>query len=157
MADFPHGAIAEHAFEEREHRELVPGINRIHDVAAAVGTIAAPDLCFALLDIVDWIDEVLTPHAAWEEAWLYPQFDHRAGTPWATRAMAYEHHQIREVARRVVDDREHLRNDASHAQVTALRADLFGLEALLRAHIEREERFLVPLLMADQTGEAVAS
>lgn len=149
MTDFPHGAIAEHAFEEREHRELVPGINRIHDVAMAVGTMAAPDMCFAMLDVVDWIDEVLVPHAAWEEAWLYPEFERRAGTSWATRAMAFEHHQIRDVARKVVADRERLRHEPSKADMVALRADLFSLEALLRAHIEREERFLLPLLMEE--------
>jgi len=146
MADFPHGAIAEHAFEEREHRELVPGINRIHDVAVAVDTIAAPDLSLALLDIVDWIDEVLVPHVAWEDAWLYPQFDQRAGTPWATRTMSYEHHQVRDVARKIVAEREQLRTDPSRAEVISLRGDLFALEAILRSHIEREERFLIPLL-----------
>jgi hemerythrin-like domain-containing protein len=146
MTDFPHGAIAEHAFEEREHRELVPGINRIHDVALAVGTMAAPDMCFAMLDVVDWIEEVLFPHAAWEEAWLYPEFERRAGTPWATRIMAYEHHQIRDLAHKVVADREHLLHEPARAEMVALRGDLFQLEALLRAHIEREERFLVPLL-----------
>jgi hemerythrin-like domain-containing protein len=157
MTDFPHGAIAEHAFEEREHRELAPGINRIHDVAVAVGTMAAPDMCFAMLDVVDWIDEVLLPHAAWEEKWLYPEFDRRAGTPWATRVMAYEHHQIRDMARRVVADRERLRHEPTKADMVALRADMFSLEALLRAHIEREERFLLPLLMEEVPATPVAS
>ena len=29
---------------------------------------------------------------------------------------------------------------------SSIRCHLFGLEALLRAHVEREERFLLPLL-----------
>jgi DUF438 domain-containing protein len=147
MTQFPHGAIAEHDFEEREHRELAPGIHRIHEVAVAVGSIAVPDLCFAMLDVVDWLDEVLLPHAAWEETWLYPEFDRRAGTPWATRMMAFEHHQIRDLAHRVVAARDLLRHDWTKADVAALRADLFGLEALLRSHVEKEERFLQPLLI----------
>ena len=150
------GQIAEHAFEEREHRELAPGINRIHDVAMAVGTMAAPDMCIAMLDVVDWIDEVLMPHAAWEETWLYPEFERRAGTPWATRAMAFEHHQIRDVAR---SDRGRARtppqaaDEGGHAG-RARRP--FAFEALLRAHIEREERFLLPLLM-DEVPVALAA
>ena len=32
------------------------------------------------------------------------------------------------------------------ADVASIRCHLFGLEALLRAHIEREERFMLPLL-----------
>jgi hemerythrin-like domain-containing protein len=147
MTDFPHGAVAEHDFEEREHRELVPGINRVHDVAMAVGLMAAPDMCLAMLDVVDWIDNVLMPHAAWEENWLYPQFERRAGTPWATRILAFEHHQIRVIARKVVADRERFRQQPTKADLMAVRADMFALEALLRAHIEREERFLLPLLM----------
>jgi len=153
MTDFAHGAVAEHDFEEREHRELAPGINRIHDVALAVGTLAAPDLCFAMLDVVDWIDGVLVPHATWEETWLYPEFERRAGTPWATRMMIYEHHQIREVARRVVNGRERIRVEPTRAEMVALRADLLALEALLRAHVEREERFLVPLLVDEARVE----
>jgi len=156
MMDSAHGAIAEHAFEEREHRELAPGINQIHDVAMALGTMAAPDMCLAMLDVVDWIDGVLIPHAVWEETWLYPEFERRAGTPWATRAMAFEHHQIRDVARRIVAERERLRKQPTKADMQAARADLFSLEALLRAHIEREERFLVPLLM-DEVPAAVAA
>jgi len=157
MNDFAHGAYAEHAFEEREHRELAPGINRLHDMAMAVGTMAAPDMSLAMLDVVDWIDEVLVPHAAWEEAWLYPEFERRAGTPWATRIMAFEHHQIRDIARRAVADRDDLRHEPTRAELAALRADLFSLEALLRAHIEREERFLLPLLMEDVPTVPVAS
>jgi len=157
MAEYPPGVIAERAFEEREHRELVPGIDRIHCVAGAVGTITAPDLCLALLDVVDWIDEVLAPHAAWEDAWLYPEFDRRAGTAWATSLMSYEHHQILELGRKVVDDRERLRTDPSRAEQGELRGHLFALEAVLRAHIEREQRFLIPLLRSDATVGAVAS
>jgi hypothetical protein len=37
-----------------------------------------------------------------------------------------------------------------------LRGHLFAIEALLRAHIEREERFLIPLL-EDESGAAAVS
>jgi hypothetical protein len=60
-----------------------------------------------------------------------------------------------------------LRNDQHllHQEVTPLalaelRCHLFGLEALLRAHLEREERFLMPLLTEAEplgTPEAAAS
>jgi hypothetical protein len=33
-----------------------------------------------------------------------------------------------------------------------MRCHLFGLEAILRAHIEREERFLMPLLADAEPG-----
>jgi hemerythrin-like domain-containing protein len=150
MTASPRTFTAERSFVDREHRDLRPGIDRIHEVARAVGTIAAPDLSLVLLDIVDWIDQVVEPHAAWEDAWLYPEFDKRAGTPWATKVMRFEHHQIRQAASRLESDREMLRHEPDHDQACELVGHLTALETLLRSHVEQEERFLIPLL--DEPG-----
>lgn len=146
MAEYPREAVAEHEFEEQEHRDLMPGINRIRDVAAVVGRAPARELSGAIRAVLDWIDTVLEPHIAWEDAWLYPQIDLRAGSPWATRLMRYEHRQMLLLGRQLVNDRAELAHEPGHRQIVELRARLFGLEALLRAHVEREERFLIPLL-----------
>jgi hypothetical protein len=63
MAVFPRGATAEHAFAEHEHRDLAPGIDRIHNVVRVAGSITAPGSSIALLDLIDWIDTVFEPHA----------------------------------------------------------------------------------------------
>jgi iron-sulfur cluster repair protein YtfE (RIC family) len=149
MTESLHGAPPERFFVAHEHLELRPGINRIHDVAVAVGSLAAPDLSIAVLDVLDWVDRVLEPHAAWENTRLYPEFDRHAGTAWATKMMVYEHHQIREIARRIAHDRTLLHREPSREQTAELRGHLFALEALIRAHIEREEQFLIPLLDED--------
>lgn len=146
MTGFARSFTAERSFAEHEHRDLRPGVERIHEVARAVGTIAAPDLAIVLLDVLDWVDQVVEPHAAWEDAWLYPEIDRRAGTPWATKMPRYEHHQIRAAASRLELDRETLRHEPDHDQACELRGHLVALETLLRAHVEREERFLFPLL-----------
>ena len=146
MAGFLGGTTAEHAFAEHEHRDLAPGIDRIHDVARVVGSITAQDLSIALLDVVDWVHAILEPHAAWEDAWLYPAIDRRAGTPWATKLMTFEHKQIQEIATEIESDREAMNREPSHERTVELRGHLFAFEALLRAHIEREDRFLIPLL-----------
>ena len=156
MDEFLGGTTAEHAFAEHEHRDLAPGIDRIHDVARVVGSITAPDLSIALLDIVDWVHQILEPHAAWEDTWLYPEIDRRAGTPWATKLMTFEHQQIQEIATRVESDRDAMNREPSHDRVVELRGSLFALEALLRAHIEREDRFLIPLLDEGSAGVASA-
>jgi iron-sulfur cluster repair protein YtfE (RIC family) len=137
---------AERSFVDHEHRDLRPGIERIHEVARAVGAIAAPDLSIVLLDVLDWVDKVVEPHIAWEDGWLYPEFDRRAGTPWATRIMRFEHHQIREAASRLEGDREGLHHQPDHEQTCELVRHLTALEVLMRSHVEREDRFLVPLL-----------
>ena len=102
-----------------------------------------------ILGIIDWFDHVLEPHLAWEESWLYPEIDARAGTPWATRSARFDHQQVRLVVERLRDDRRHLDDVDAVARLPELRCRLFSLEALLRAHIEREERFLIPLLTED--------
>jgi hemerythrin-like domain-containing protein len=144
------GAQQVHAFEEHEHRELVTGIARIHEAACDVGRRARSDLSLELLDVLDWARHTLEPHLAWEDGWLYPEIDRRIGTPWATRAARYDHAQIRTVTSRLEADEQALLRHEDADRDGRLRCHLFSLEALLTAHIEREDRFLLPLLDTDQ-------
>jgi hypothetical protein len=142
------------AFSEHEHLDLVRGINRIHDVACEIGRRPTPEVSVDVLGILRWLDGILDPHIAWEEGWLYPEIDVLTGTPWATRAARFDHQQIRDMAAKLRTDQRSLSGRESTDQVTELRCHLFSLEALLRAHIEREERFLIPLL---DTGRLATS
>ncbi len=137
------------AFAEHEHRELVRGINRIHDVACEIVGSMTPGESVRVLGILEWLDRELEPHVSWEESWLYPEIDARTGTSWATRGARFDHGQIRDMATRVRADQHLLQQEGGRDQLPELRCHLFGLEALLRAHIEREERFLMPLLADD--------
>ncbi len=149
------------AFAEHEHLDLVRGINRIHDLAWDIGQVATPSLSVAVLDVLRWIEDVLEPHIAWEEGWLYPELDDLAGTPWATRAARFDHQQIREAIAAARSDQQTLSARDQIDRHNRLRCHLFGLEALLRAHIEREERFLIPALetmtRSDRRPGAVAA
>jgi iron-sulfur cluster repair protein YtfE (RIC family) len=149
MADMADARQAVWAFTEHEHRELIRGINRIHDVACEIGGWATPELSLRVLDVLAWLDRDLEPHVAWEESWLYPEIDARTGSPWATRMARFDHRQIRDLATRLRADQHLLDRDREHERLVELRCHLFGLEALLRAHIEREERYLIPLLADD--------
>lgn len=144
------GTQAVWAYAEHEHRDLVRGINQIHDVACAIGRRPTPELSVQVLDVLRWLDGTLEPHIAWEEAWLYPEIDLRVGTPWATRASRFDHRQIHEMAARLRIDQQSLSHHEEGDQRAEMRCHLFGLEALVRAHIEREERFLIPLLDDDR-------
>jgi hypothetical protein len=141
------------AFAEHEHRDLVRGINRIHDVACEIGRRPTPELSREVLNVLGWLDGILGPHIAWEEAWLYPEIDARLGTPWATRAARFDHQQLREMVAKLRADQHLPSGRESGDQQAETRCHLFSLEALLRAHIQREERFLIPLL--DDDGAAV--
>lgn len=145
MVDLSTVIEAEHTFTEHEHRELAPGIARIHDVARQAGHHTRRDLGDDLLRVLTWVEKTLEPHAAWEDRVLYPGIDRLAGTPWATRVMRFEHGQIRELAVRLSDAYHALQREQP-VQVDEIGGRLFAFEALLRAHIEREEKLLFPLL-----------
>jgi hemerythrin-like domain-containing protein len=149
MADMSGAPRAVWAFAEHEHQELVRGIDRIHDVACEIGTWVTPDQSIRVLDVLAWLDRQLEPHVSWEESWLYPEIDARTGTPWATRAARFDHGQIRDMAARLRADQHLILQDGADERLPQLRCHLFGLEALIRAHIEREERYLIPLLAED--------
>jgi hemerythrin-like domain-containing protein len=134
------------AFAEHEHQDLRRGINRIHDVACEVGQRPTPELSVDVISVLTWIHDMLEPHIAWEDGWLYPEIEARLGTPWATRAARFDHQQIRQMAENLTDDEIRLGNHQAGGGQAETRCHLFSLEALLRAHLEREERFLIPIL-----------
>lgn len=140
------------AFAEHEHVDLARGIDRIHDVACVVGQIPTPELSGRVLDVLHWLDGTLGPHIAWEDGWLFPEIDARTGSPTITLGARLEHREIREVIARLRGDHDRLdhrgvRDDKNSATCF----DLVRLEALIRAHLRREERFLFPLLEEGRT------
>lgn len=137
-------------FVEHEHEELVAGIERIHELGESLATLPVDQRTAGIQRVLHWIDQDVKPHMAWEEGWLFPQIDERAHTPWATRTARFDHRQIADQAERL---HAHSAYGGPHpSQVTTtLLADLSGLEALLRANIEREEQLLLPLL--EQAGD----
>lgn len=146
MSDITRAPHAVWAFTEHEHRDLVRGINQIHDVACEIGRRPRGELSVRLIDVLHWVDRELEPHIRWEESWLYPEVDARTGSPWATRAARFDHQQIRAAAERVRTDQQKLDTEGTVDRMVETRCHMFGLEALVRAHIEREERYLIPLL-----------
>ncbi len=148
-------AVAEQVFAMQEHRELLPWLDRVHDVGCGMGRVPVSELAVSLHRVLVWLEGDLEAHAAWEETWLYPEIDQRAGTPWATRTMRFEHHLIRMAVRRLAVEQAALGHELSPAQASDLASHVFGLEALLRAHLQCEERVLMPLLEGQVSGETL--
>lgn len=156
MSEARRDTIPERDFVEHEHRELARDLDRINEAGMLVGTNEA--LSLAALDILHWVEAVLEPHAKWEDRWLYPEIDRRAATAWATKLMSFEHVQIRDAVHALAKARARFHEAPTSVGGIALRARLFALEAILRAHVAREERFLIPLLDAGTpSGVGVAS
>ena len=135
------------AFAEHEHVDLARGIDRIHDVACDVGQLPTPELSARVLDVLRWLDGTLAPHIAWEDGWLFPEIDARTGFRAATPAARFEHRQIREVIAQLRADHDRLDHHGVPGDKSlTIGSDLIRLEALIRAHLKREEQFLLPLL-----------
>ena len=134
------------AFGEHEHRDLAWGLGRIHEAGSSIGTGTHVETRHAIRDIVAWAAMTLEPHIAWEEAWLYPQIELLTRTPWSTRAARFDHRQIAAFVARLRVGEATAAHALTPATANELRCDLFGLEALLRAHIDREEQLLLPVL-----------
>ena len=152
MTEMRRDTIPERDFVEHEHRELAPDIDRINDAGMLVGT--DEELSLAVLDVLHWVEAVLEPHAKWEDRWLYPEIDRRAGTAWATKLMSFEHVQIRDAVHALATARARFHDAPTSVGRLAVRARLFALEAILRALVAREERFLIPLLDAEAAPTA---
>ena len=65
--------------------------------------------------------------------------------------MSFEHQQIRDAAHGLATARARFHGDPSSVGALDVRARLFALEAIVRAHMAREERFLIPVLDGDVT------
>jgi hemerythrin-like domain-containing protein len=147
MAKIDSGDAAVWAFVETEHRELTRGLNRIHDIGCDLTHDAAGELATRVLGLLSWLHASLEPHLAWEEASLYPEIDDLAGTAWATRVARFEHRSLRTRISELQRDWTRLREVTDRDRHNQALADLFGLEALLRAHLDGEEQLLIPVLI----------
>jgi len=131
-------------FAEHEHEELAVGIDRIHALGESLSTLPVDQRTAGVRRVLRWIDMDLRPHLAWEESWLFPQIDAQLRSHWATRFVRLDHQQIAAQAARLQADASG--GASGSKQTVSIIADLSGLEALLRANVEREERLILPLL-----------
>jgi hypothetical protein len=66
--------------------------------------------------------------------------------PWVIGLLRFDHRQIAHQADRLRTYQPNLDHGASSETVVQVFSDLLGLETLLRANLEREEHYLVPML-----------
>ena len=89
-------------------------------------------------DLVAFLQERVEPHTHVDEQVLYPQAATRGGSPLAAAAMAYDHLAIRSWIAKLAE--------ADDEDVSTLQELLYGLDALIRVHLWKEdELFVKPL------------
>jgi iron-sulfur cluster repair protein YtfE (RIC family) len=132
-------------FVDHEHQELRSAVEWVHEVTEGMSSMPVDQRSESLRRVLHWVDVDLKPHMAWEESWLFPNIDDGAMPHWATGLVRFDHRQIAAQAERLRAHRA-FGGPIPSGDVSRLVADLAGFEALMRAHIEREERFVMPLL-----------
>jgi hemerythrin-like domain-containing protein len=135
-------------FIEDEHRHVRKGLGALQETIVDAHRLSRPELVDRAARTLAWLRRDVLPHAAWEEAWFYSNVDTEAGTPWATRALRFEHEQIREVARALEDQFDEVDRHWTNERVIRLVVALTRLETLLAAHLVQEERLVLPAVGA---------
>ena len=138
--------VIERRFVEQEHRRLRAGLGNLQDAIGSGYRLTQSEAMDRVVRTLGWLRRDVLPHAAWEEAWLYSRVDVEAGTPWATRALRFEHEQIREIATALENEFQVAHDHWTGEEACRLIVALTRLETLVAAHLAQEERMVVPLL-----------
>lgn len=98
---------------------------------------------------IAFLEQELLPHAAAEDAVLYPAVAELLGSPAATDTMRRDHDEIRRLAADLRRHRAELGTAVHPAAVGEVRRLLYALHAIISLHVAKEEELYLPLLDAD--------
>ena len=125
------------AFTER-HDEFRAWTDRLRAAARALPELEASDRFALIADLVAFLQERVEPHTRIDEEVLFPTAETRSGSPLASASMAYDHLAIRSWIAKLAE--------ADEDDVPTLQELLYGLDALIRVHLWKEdELFVKPL------------
>jgi iron-sulfur cluster repair protein YtfE (RIC family) len=133
-------------FAAHEHRGLSVGLAYIGETIERSRDFTSAELWARLHRTMGWLEHELKPHLTWETTWLYPELDAIAGTPWATKLPRFEHRQIEAAIAGLDADSVRWLGHSTPQTDAHVVAHLSAIQALIAAHIAREDRFLLPLL-----------
>jgi iron-sulfur cluster repair protein YtfE (RIC family) len=139
-----------------EHAELRPHLDALDALAAGL-TNWEPDTAGRLRAAVDFLVDHLLPHAAAEEAALYPAVEQALAAPGATATMAADHRDITNRIQALDAAVVGAGVTPTPEQVESLRGQLYGLGAILQLHFAKEEEVLLPVLDAHLDADQAAA
>lgn len=139
------------------HRELLPYVEMLRSTADLVDAAMTEQVRGLLDEAHGFLVERLVPHMTAEDHVLYPVVEKAMGAPGATRVMSLDHVAIG----RLADDLGWLRAQLRDSTVTCdqamrLRRVLYGLHAIMKLHLAKEEEILIPVLDGWLTAERAA-
>ena len=122
----------------KAHAELRLQTESLRRAAREIPHLSRLDRAAVRDAVLDFLKRDVEPHTKLDERLLYPEVNERMGDPLATASMAYDHLAIR----RWIEDIE----ATDPADADRLQELLYGLDALMRVHIWKEDALYLPAL-----------
>jgi len=126
--------MSEHQFEVA-HETFRAWTDELRLAARRLPELDPPDRMLLVADLVAFLHEEIEPHMRVDEQVLYPTTAGRLGSPLATAALAYDHLAIRAWIAKL--------SEAENEDVETLQELLYGLDALIRVHLWKEDELAV--------------
>ena len=138
-----------------EHKELLPHVDRIRQVAEKIGDAPIADIRAGVEEVYDFLANHLKPHAEAEEAALYPVVQKVLGSPDATKTMVRDHVEVGNYIKELATLRNGLTGEGlTSVQVKSLQRVLYGVYGLVKVHFAKEEEVYLPILDQHLTPES---
>jgi hypothetical protein len=120
------------------HHEFRMWTDELRAAARILPSLDKTSRLAVIADIVTFLHEKIEPHTRVDEQVLYPEGEARLGSPLAAASLAYDHLAIRSWIAKLTE--------ADEEDVATLQELLYGLDALIRVHLWKEdELFVKPL------------
>ncbi len=117
------------------HETFRAWTDRLRIAARQLPGLAPGERMVVIADLMAFLHEEVEPHMRVDEEVLYPAATGRLGSPLATAGLAYDHLAIRGWIAKLAE--------AEDEDVATLQELLYGLDALIRVHLWKEDELLV--------------
>jgi hemerythrin-like domain-containing protein len=128
------GVIADIDFGEK-HDEFRAFSEQLRSTARLLPQLDYASRVALMADLIAFLNERIEPHTRIDEQVLYPEVNTRFGSPLATASMAYDHLAIRSWIAKLAE--------VAEDDVETLQELLYGLDALIRVHLWKEDELYV--------------
>ncbi len=126
--------MSQHQFEVA-HDTFRAWTDELRIAARRLPELEPADRMQILADLVAFLHDEIEPHMRIDEDVLYPTAAGRLGSPLATAALAYDHLAIRAWIAKL--------SEVENDDVGTLQELLYGLDALIRVHLWKEDELTV--------------
>ncbi len=120
------------------HTALQRDVVLLCDAARELPKLSRPERSELRDRVLVFLRTIVEPHTQLDERVLYPEIAFRLGDPLATASMRYDHLAIRDWVAKIAD--------ADLDPPDKLQELLYGLDALIRVHLWKENELYVAML-----------